>query len=307
MQELQHHTHIASGVVARSAEAFAKMHFRQWGGVIGTSKEFTNWLADPAVADALSSDGIDVEAILAGKADLYMVVPFDTLQVYRPLPRLLIGLLLTQLQRRTGGPEIPGDDRRAPAARIRAAPGSRGFRSGGVRRAALAADPGPRSVPGRVRSGTRRIHPQHDGRDPGVHRVRYRGQGVAEALGDTTIMRRSEAASSGSQHRGLDVIGHRSDGINVSHGEHNRLLMTPDEISRLGHDQSILLVRGHPPVRARRVRYHDHDAFQGRFDRNPLHTGQQGTWDETAEGVVVRGALADRHAAIRAAIRVAGT
>src|SRR3546814_3003265 len=32
-------------------------------------------------------------------------------------------------------------------------------------------------------------------------------KGVAEQLGEMTIMRRSEAASAGSQHRGLDVVG----------------------------------------------------------------------------------------------------
>src|SRR3546814_8823877 len=76
-----------------------------------------------------------------------------------------------------------------------------------------------------------------------------------------TIMRRAEAASAGSQHRGLDVVGSRSDGTNVSHAESNRHLMTAEEIGRLRKDQSILLVRGHRPVMARRVRYFPHPSF----------------------------------------------
>src|SRR3546814_10993156 len=79
---MQHQRHIAHGVVAQTAEALAKMHFRQWGGIAGTVKEFTNWLAGPAIAASLSVDAIDFRAVLEGEADPFFLGPFSTLPVY---------------------------------------------------------------------------------------------------------------------------------------------------------------------------------------------------------------------------------
>jgi type IV secretion system protein VirD4 len=123
-------------------------------------------------------------------------------------------------------------------------------------------------------------------------------QSIAEALGHTTITHRSETTSAGAQYRGLEMVGSRSDGTNVGHAEHSRHLMTAEEISRLSPEDSILLVRGHRPVRARRLRYYRHPAFQGRYDRNPLHLGPQGAWEETAAGERLVTALSARHAAL---------
>jgi type IV secretion system protein VirD4 len=300
METLATKRHIAGGVVAQSAAGFAKMHFRQWGGVAGTVKEFTNWLADPALSSAVSHDEIDVARILAGEADLYIVAPFEVLQVYRPFPRLLIGMLLTLLQRRVGGSEILFMIDELPQLGYVPPIEDAVFAAAGYgARLWLAIQDHDRfrAVYGRERaesilnmmsmiqvftvSGTA-------------------AKGVAEALGETTIMRRSEAATASSQHRGLDVVGSRSDGTNVSHGEHNRQLMTAEEITRLGREESILLVRGHRPVRARRVKYYEHPAFRGLFDRNPLHQGPQGTWQESPAGARVMRTQAEEREAMAA-------
>jgi|GEM_PF-939856 len=298
MQWLAGRKHLAGGVVAQSADGFSKMHFRQWGGVAGTVKEFTNWLGDPALADAVSNDEIDVSRILAGEADLYIVAPFEVLQVYRPFPRLLIGMLLTLLQRRVGGPEILFMIDEVPQLGYVPPIEDAVFAAAGYgARLWLAIQDHDRfrAVYGRERaesilnmmsmiqvftvSGTA-------------------AKSVAEALGEMTIMRRSEAATAGSQHRGLDVVGSRSDGTNVSHGEHNRHLMTAEEITRLGREESILLVRGHRPVRARRVKYYEHPALSGLFDRNPLHQGPQGVWEESEGGRRVLDAMAEERSAL---------
>lgn len=296
---MQHQRHIAHGVVAQTAEALAKMHFRQWGGIAGTVKEFTNWLADPAIADSLSEDEIDFRAVLKGEADLFFVVPFSTLQVYGQLPRVLIGMLLTHLQRRVGGREILVMVDELPQlgyvppieAAVFAAAGY------GARLWLLIQDHDRfRAVYGRERAESIMNMMSL------VQVFTVTGtaaKGVAEQLGEMTIMRRSEAASAGSQHRGLDVVGSRSDGTNVSHAESNRHLMTAEEIGRLRKDQSILLVRGHRPVMARRVRYFQHPSFAGWFDRNPLHDGAQETWEESPQGQSILAALRRRSVAFR--------
>jgi len=225
---------------------------------------------------------------------LFILAPISTLQVYGALPRVIIGMLLTHLQRRIGAPEILFLIDEVPQlGYVRPIEDAVFLAAGyGARLWLLIQDHDRfRAVYGRERaesilnmmsliqvftvSGTA-------------------AKGVAEALGEMTIMRRSEAASAGSQHRGLDVVGSRTDGTNVSHSEANRTLMTAEEVNRLSREESILLVRGFRPVRARRVRYYDHPGFHGLFDRNPLHDGPQGTWDESEPGAAVVRALSRR-------------
>jgi type IV secretory pathway TraG/TraD family ATPase VirD4 len=58
-----------------------------------------------------------------------------------------------------------------------------------------------------------------------------------------------------------------------SSGEHlhGRPLLTPDEIMRLGREQTILLVAGEPPHPLDRINYLIDKAYAGRFDPNPFH------------------------------------
>lgn len=55
-----------------------------------------------------------------------------------------------------------------------------------------------------------------------------------------------------------------SSGASVSEPEVGRPLMTPDEAMRLSADEALIFTRGHPPVRAAKLRYHADENFKRR-------------------------------------------
>jgi type IV secretory pathway TraG/TraD family ATPase VirD4 len=86
--------------------------------------------------------------------------------------------------------------------------------------------------------------------------------------GETTILVESENASAGVS-RGRH--GQRQEGVARTVAEKGRRLLTPDEVLRLGAEESLLFVRGRAPVRARRVSYLRDPEFVGLADENPMH------------------------------------
>jgi type IV secretion system protein VirD4 len=73
---------------------------------------------------------------------------------------------------------------------------------------------------------------------------------LSKMTGETTILVESENASAGVS-RGRH--GQRQEGVARTVAEKGRRLLTPDEVLRLGAEESLLFVRGRSPVRARWV------------------------------------------------------
>src|SRR6185437_2805726 len=61
-------------------------------------------------------------------------------------------------------------------------------------------------------------------------------------------------------HRLSPWLGH----LMVSRQETARALLTPGEIMQLPPEDEIVMVSGHPPVRAKKLRYHQDDYFNDR-------------------------------------------
>ncbi|WP_338049513.1 type IV secretory system conjugative DNA transfer family protein [Parashewanella hymeniacidonis] len=76
---------------------------------------------------------------------------------------------------------------------------------------------------------------------------------LSECLGNNTIKQRSRS-------RQLSGKGGRSE--NVS--DHNRPLMLPQEVMRLGADNALILLEHCPPVKCRKIRWYQDQAFQSR-------------------------------------------
>ena len=80
---------------------------------------------------------------------------------------------------------------------------------------------------------------------------------------------RIETARLLSQMTGETTVRHShrtvsSSGASVSEPEVARPLMTPDEVMRLSAEEALIFTRGHPPVRAAKLRYHADENFKRR-------------------------------------------
>ena len=81
---------------------------------------------------------------------------------------------------------------------------------------------------------------------------------ISDALGTTTELR---AQRNYAGHRLSPWLGH----LMVSRQETARSLLTPSEVMQLPPDEEILMISGHPPVRARKLRYFEDRNFTERL------------------------------------------
>jgi type IV secretion system protein VirD4 len=65
-------------------------------------------------------------------------------------------------------------------------------------------------------------------------------------------------------------------GQSVSQGAHlqGRVLLTPDEVLRLGPEKPIVLPSGETPYLLERINYLTDRPYAGRFDENPMHANE---------------------------------
>jgi len=87
---------------------------------------------------------------------------------------------------------------------------------------------------------------------------------ISDALGTATELR---AQRNYAGHRLSPWLGH----LMVSRQETARALMTPGEIMQLPPDDEIVMVSGHAPVRAQKLRYYDDPPFKRRVVPPPSH------------------------------------
>ena len=80
---------------------------------------------------------------------------------------------------------------------------------------------------------------------------------ISDALGTATELR---AQKNYAGHRLSPWLGH----LMVSRQETARQLLTPGEVMQLPPDDEIVMVSGHPPVRARKIRFYSDPNFRGR-------------------------------------------
>jgi type IV secretion system protein VirD4 len=92
---------------------------------------------------------------------------------------------------------------------------------------------------------------------------------LSKMLGETTILVGSDNRSAGVS-RGHH--GQRQDGVAQTTSERGRRLLLPDEVLRLASTDELLFIRGHAPVRARKLSYLADADFAGLADANPMCT-----------------------------------
>ena len=252
-------------VVASAAREVLNKADNERSGVLSTAMSFLGLYRDPTVAQVTSrcdwriADLVDAEHPVS----LYLVVPPADIVRTKPLIRLLlnqIGRRLTETLDLQGGQpkrrrvlfmldEFPA------LGRLDFFESTLSFMAGYGLRAFLIAQS--------LNQIEKAYGPNNSILDNCHVRVAFAtndertAKRISDALGTTTELR---AQRNYAGHRLSPWLGH----LMVSRQETARSLLTPGEIMQLPPDEEILMISGHPPVRARKLRYFEDRNFTER-------------------------------------------
>jgi len=252
-------------VVASAAREVLNKADNERSGVLSTAMSFLGLYRDPTVAEVTSrcdwriADLVDAEYPVS----LYLVVPPADIVRTKPLIRLLlnqIGRRLTETLELQGGQpkrrrvlfmldEFPA------LGRLDFFESTLSFMAGYGLRAFLIAQS--------LNQIEKAYGPNNSILDNCHVRVAFAtndertAKRISDALGTTTELR---AQRNYAGHRLSPWLGH----LMVSRQETARSLLTPGEIMQLPPDEEILMISGHPPVRARKLRYFEDRNFTER-------------------------------------------
>ena len=252
-------------VVASAAREVLNKADNERSGVLSTAMSFLGLYRDPTVAEVTSrcdwriADLIDAQHPVS----LYLVIPPADIVRTKPLIRLLlnqIGRRLTETLELHGGrpkrrrvlfmlDEFPA------LGRLDFFESTLSFMAGYGLRAFLIAQS--------LNQIEKAYGPNNSILDNCHVRVAFAtndertAKRISDALGTTTELR---AQRNYAGHRLSPWLGH----LMVSRQETARALLTPGEIMQLPPDEEILMISGHPPVRARKLRYFEDRNFTER-------------------------------------------
>ncbi len=264
-------------VVASGAREVLNKSDNERSGVLSTAMSFLGLYRDPIVAAVTSrcdwriADLIDAEHPVS----LYLVVPPSDISRTKPLIRLIlnqIGRRLTESleqDRPKGGPQSAetmagGRARRRTLMMLDEFPAlgrldffesALAFMAGYGLRAVLIAQ---------SLNQIEKAYGPHNAILDNCHvRIAFStndertAKRISDALGTATELR---AQRNYAGHRLSPWLGH----LMISRQETARPLLTPGEVMQFPPDEEILMVSGHPPVRARKLRYFDDRNFIAR-------------------------------------------
>ncbi len=257
-------------VVASAAREVLNKSDNERSGVLSTAMSFLGLYRDPTVAAVTAASDWRVEDLVAARhpVSLYLVVPPSDISRTKPLIRLVlnqIGRRLTEQLHATG---VPGRHRllmmldEFPAlGRLDFFETSLAFLAGYGVRAFLIAQ---------SLNQIEKAYGEHNAILDNCH-VR-----VAFATNDErTAKRISDALGTATEQRAMrNYAGHRLAPwlahVMVSRQETARALLTPGEVMQLPPTDEVVLVAGHPPVRARKLRYFEDAQFKARVLPPPV-------------------------------------
>jgi type IV secretion system protein VirD4 len=255
-------------VVASAARELLNKSENERSGVLSTAISFLGLYRDPTVAAVTStSDWRIVDLVEAAHpVSLYLVVPPSDISRTKPLIRLI----LNQIGRRLTEKLEPGNERPGGAKRRRLllmldefpALGRMDFFETSL---AFLAGYGVRAF--LIAQSLNQIEKAYGEHNAILDNCHVR---IAFAANDErTAKRISEALGTGTEQRSMrNYAGHRLAPwlahVMVSRQETARPLLTPGEVMQLDPADELVLVSGHPPVRAKKLRYYEDPVFTSR-------------------------------------------
>ena len=242
---------------------------KERSGVVSSAQSHTHFLDSPRMAAVLGSSSVDLASLKREHLSVYLVLPPERMDTYRPWLRLMIACSLLAMTRTAGRPrervlflldEFANLGRMGPVERDISLAGAYGT-SFWLLLQDLA------QLKGTYEKWQSFLANADVLQAFGVNDWET-AEYLSKMTGDATIRVESENVSQGVS-RGRSAARQESSAQTTS--EKGRRLLLPDEVRRLGRETELLFVRGSAPVLARKLDYlRDHE-YAGKYDPNPMH------------------------------------
>lgn len=251
--------HVAGGLPALAASTVLSVGDREFGSFKSTITRGLAWMADDRVKRFLARSDIDLDTLKADRVSVFLCIPHNKLDEFRPLLRMLLSAAVDSMIRTPGK---PADDVIFMVDEAAALGHSEALSS------AIAVTAGYGVKICTIWQSIDQIKRHYE--DPGV----FLGAGcrvflgvasnddrkyASEALGKTTIALR---VTSVSKSAGLFGRTTRSSGMQ----ERERDLMTPEEVERMTAHHNLVFVTNERPLLTEKLEYWNFPPFAGKFD-----------------------------------------
>lgn len=246
---------VAAGLTATEPKVLAS--------ILSTAKSQTAVWDSPKLTKITGKSDFQMEDLKHKIMSLYIVIPPEYLNVYKPVVRLLIGLAVTASTRIQDKPRQPLlflIDEFPALGHMQPIESGIGYLAGYgvslwmfIQDLSQLRDLYQRWATFISNCSVRMAFGTNDVETAKV---------LSEMLGTTTI--KVEGAGT-SKDGGFKLFHHKTLSTNVS--ETSRALMTADEIMRLPHDSQLIFVQGTKPIVAEKIRYFEDRFFRGLFDK----------------------------------------
>jgi type IV secretion system protein VirD4 len=257
------------GLVSRAAARLLQKAERERSGVISSAQSHTHFLDSPRMATVMGESSVDLAAIKRERVSIYLVLPPERMDTYRPWLRLMIACSLLAMTRTPGRPsarvlflldEFANLGRMQPVERDISLAGAYGT-SFWLLLQDLA------QLKGTYDKWQSFLANADVLQAFGVNDWET-AEYLSKMTGDATIHVASENVSRGIT-RGRN--GSRQESSAETTSERGRRLLMPDELRRLGDDTELVFVRGSAPLLAQKLNYLRDAEYAGLADRNPMH------------------------------------
>ncbi|QFZ84747.1 IncP-type conjugal transfer protein TraG [Variovorax paradoxus] len=262
-------------VVASAAREVLNKSDNERSGVLSTAMSFLGLYRDPTVAEVTSRCDWRIADLISAEhpVSLYLVVPPSDISRTKPLIRLILNQIGRRLTESLDGSDgiarlhklLLMLDEFPALGRLDFFESALAFMAGYELRAFLIAQS--------LNQVDKAYGPNHSILDNCHVRIAFAtndertAKRISEALGTATELR---AQRNYAGHRLAPWLGH----LMVSRQETARPLLTPGEVMQLPPDDAVVMVSGHPPIKARKLRYYQDRNFTRRVLAPPaLATG----------------------------------
>ncbi|MFS2204058.1 conjugal transfer protein TraG [Variovorax sp. Varisp36] len=252
-------------VVASAAREVLNKSDNERSGVLSTAMSFLGLYRDPTVAEVTSRCDWRIADLISAEhpVSLYLVVPPSDISRTKPLIRLILNQIGRRLTESLDGSDgiarlhklLLMLDEFPALGRLDFFESALAFMAGYELRAFLIAQS--------LNQVDKAYGPNHSILDNCHVRIAFAtndertAKRISEALGTATELR---AQRNYAGHRLAPWLGH----LMVSRQETARPLLTPGEVMQLPPDDAVLMVSGHPPIKARKLRYYQDRNFTRR-------------------------------------------
>ena len=257
-----------NATVQRTSNRLRQKADRERSGVVSSAQSHTHFLDSPRMLAVLGESTFDPADLARGRLSVYLMVPPDRLDTFSRWLRLVVATSLVAVTR--ARPMTTGGGGRESRVLFLLDEFAQLGPMAPVRRAvSLMAGYGVQVWPflqdlGQLKQTYPKDWETFVANTDVVQAFGTTDQFTAEYLskmaGTRTVF--SHGATTGkSRSRGKSRLSGRSEGASMS--EHGRPLVMPDELRLMDEAEQLLLVRGHRPVRCRKLRFYEDAEFEG--------------------------------------------